>query len=85
MVACRWLKSKGLFVASGKRSLNVYFFHLIACLKQPRGLADGVASTGSQQFQFSMDLADEMAAEFIFEGFAGERRRDSRYDTEQQM
>ena len=84
MVARRWLKSKGLYMASCQRVVNVYFHHLIACLKQPRGLADG-ASTGSQQCCFTLELADEAAAEPIFEGFGGEHRRDSRFDTEKEV
>ena len=67
-------------MASEVRAINVYFFHLIACMKQPRGLADG-ASTGSQQAAFTMELADEAVVPSIFKGFTGQRQVDSKYDT----
>ena len=44
----QYLKAMGLYVVKGSKTARAFFFHIVACLKQPRGLADGV-STGSQQ------------------------------------
>jgi hypothetical protein len=79
-MALQWLEKNGLYAVKGANTAHAYFFHIMACLKQPRGRADG-ASTGSQQCFVSVELADRAAVPFIFKGWLGETRVGQKLDT----
>ena len=65
LLARRWLKRNGYYMAKHTDlSLSMYH-HFLSCLRMPRGRAD---KAGSQQAAFSMTIPSKMAATKLMEG-----------------
>ena len=79
----RWLRARGYYRGDANQATSNFFFHIVSCLKQPRGRADG-ASTGSQTCYFSYEVDTASVVDIILEGWQGARRSGYKYDVQNQ-